>query len=104
MQYSLDAWEEQEAFWTLWYLFISYVHCSGSKAVARPALNQSETKHRITVSHKHVGVPKINFQTQRGPVKIHGPGWFLLLITCHYLLLVTYRVNLSQSLLKACAP
>lgn len=36
----------------LWYLFICYLHCSGSKAVARQALKQSETNDHTTVSHK----------------------------------------------------
>lgn len=75
------------------YLFISYLHCLGSKAVACPALKQSN--YHTTVSHKHTGVPQINFQTQRRLVKVHGPGWLFSLLA---------RVNLSQGLLKAHVP
>lgn len=79
----LDSWEEQEAFWTLWCLFISYLHCSRSKAVAHRALKQSGRQTTTPLFQINTWeYPEINFQTRRGLVKVHGPVWFLLLIAC----------------------
>lgn len=73
--------KEQEAFWTLWYLFMRYLHYSGSKAVACPALKQSKRQTTTPLFHKDMWeYPKINLQTWRGFVKVHGPGWFSLFI------------------------
>ena len=53
-QYSPDTWEEREAFWTPWYLFISHPHDSGSKVVTRPALKQSKRQTTTPLFHTNM--------------------------------------------------
>lgn len=81
----------------LWYLFIHYLHCSGSKAVARQALKQSERQTTTQLFHTNM------WESPKSTSK-HGEDLLKSMVLDGSYFSFLARVNLSQGLLKAHVP